>query len=112
MNVVLCHVGRVLTKNLFRSFEEQNLKFLLEKTPRSSCASSLRYKKIEQSTGKLVDVYAQDIRVGDFIVMESNCRVPADMVFLHTTADSGQTYVRTDQLDGETDWKLRKPVRT
>lgn len=34
-------------------------------------------------------------------------RVPADMVFLHTTETSGTCYIRTDQLDGETNWKLR-----
>ena len=54
---------------------------------------------------------AADIRVGDFIVLKPNQRVPADMLFLHTTAERGQSYIRTEQLDGETDWKLRKPVQ-
>ena len=27
---------------------------------------------------------------------------------LHTTEKSGSVFIRTDQLDGETDWKLRK----
>jgi len=29
---------------------------------------------------------------------------------LHTTEKSGAVFIRTDQLDGETDWKLRKAV--
>ena len=37
-------------------------------------------------------------------------RVPADMVFLRTTERNGSCFIRTDQLDGETDWKLRLAV--
>uniref|UniRef100_A0A4W3IXU1 Phospholipid-transporting ATPase n=1 Tax=Callorhinchus milii TaxID=7868 RepID=A0A4W3IXU1_CALMI len=37
-------------------------------------------------------------------------RVPADMIFLRTSDKSGSCFIRTDQLDGETDWKMRLPV--
>ena len=37
-------------------------------------------------------------------------RVPADMILLRTTEKNGSCFVRTDQLDGETDWKLRVAV--
>eukprot|EP00397_Hematodinium_sp_SG-2012_P003768 GEMP01003776.1.p1 GENE.GEMP01003776.1~~GEMP01003776.1.p1 ORF type:complete len:1131 (+),score=237.03 GEMP01003776.1:51-3443(+) len=60
--------------------------------------------------GTLEQVKSQGIRVGDLIQIGSNQRVPADMLFLRTSDPSNQTYVRTDQLDGETDWKLRKPA--
>lgn len=36
--------------------------------------------------------------------------MPADMVFLRTTETNGTCFIRTDQLDGETDWKLRLAV--
>lgn len=42
--------------------------------------------------------------------MEKDQRVPADLVLLRTTERSGACFVRTDQLDGETDWKLRLAV--
>jgi len=32
------------------------------------------------------------------------------MVLLYTTENTGAVFIRTDQLDGETDWKLRKAV--
>ena len=32
------------------------------------------------------------------------------MILLRTTEDSGSCFIRTDQLDGETDWKLRLAV--
>uniref|UniRef100_A0A673YGH8 Phospholipid-transporting ATPase n=1 Tax=Salmo trutta TaxID=8032 RepID=A0A673YGH8_SALTR len=35
---------------------------------------------------------------------------PADMIFLRTSERNGSCFLRTDQLDGETDWKLRLPV--
>uniref|UniRef100_A0A8C3GMW1 ATPase phospholipid transporting 9A (putative) n=1 Tax=Cairina moschata TaxID=8855 RepID=A0A8C3GMW1_CAIMO len=38
-----------------------------------------------------------------------NQRVPADMIFLRTSEKNGSCFLRTDQLDGETDWKLRLP---
>lgn len=31
-------------------------------------------------------------------------------MFLRTTEKSGASFIRTDQLDGETDWKLRIAV--
>jgi phospholipid-translocating ATPase len=37
---------------------------------------------------------------------------PADLVLLYTNDVSGTVFIRTDQLDGETDWKLRKPIAT
>ena len=39
--------------------------------------------------------------------VEKGSRVPADMVLLRTTEHSGSCFIRTDQLDGETDWKLK-----
>lgn len=43
-------------------------------------------------------------------MVEKDQRVPADLVLLRTTETSGACFVRTDQLDGETDWKLRLAV--
>ena len=53
-----------------------------------------------------------DIRVGDFMLLHANDRVPADMLLLRTEGGGGGggTFIRTDQLDGETDWKLRRAV--
>jgi phospholipid-translocating ATPase len=58
----------------------------------------------------LVPIPSSEIQVGDYIQVEINQRVPADMVVLRTTEKSGASFIRTDQLDGETDWKLRRAV--
>lgn len=55
-------------------------------------------------------VPSSSIRVGDLVLLEKDQRVPADMILLHTSEGSGTCFIRTDQLDGETDWKLRVAV--
>ncbi|OAG11063.1 phospholipid-translocating P-type ATPase [Paraphaeosphaeria sporulosa] len=67
---------------------------------------------------------SRSLKVGDVVKLGKDQRVPADMVILksysadsetathsaETPADagaSGEAFIRTDQLDGETDWKLR-----
>ena len=57
-----------------------------------------------------VSVASSDLKVGDIVYVEKGHRVPADMVLLRTTEHSGACFVRTDQLDGETDWKLKLAV--
>ena len=55
-------------------------------------------------------VKSKDLKIGDVVELTENQRVPADMVVLKTFNDAGDNhaFIRTDQLDGETDWKLRK----
>ncbi|TGZ60463.1 hypothetical protein CRM22_008504 [Opisthorchis felineus] len=76
----------------------------------------LRDREVNQTTyGKImrhgqVRVTSADIKVGDMIHLEKNQRVPADMVLLWTSDRNGSCFIRTDQLDGETDWKLRHAI--
>lgn len=71
---------------------------------------------------------SKNLKVGDVVKLGKDQRVPADMVVLKSlitdngaapqaetakvegaasTGPSGEAFIRTDQLDGETDWKLR-----
>ena len=52
------------------------------------------------------------MKVGDLIKVKQNERIPADLVMLYTSEECGDVFIRTDQLDGETDWKLRRAVQT
>ena len=56
------------------------------------------------------DTKSQNIKCGQLIKINQNERVPADVVVLYTTEKAGSVFIRTDQLDGETDWKLRRAV--
>ncbi|KAL6048773.1 putative aminophospholipid-translocase, variant 2 [Balamuthia mandrillaris] len=70
--------------------------------------NSQRYEVL--TSAGLSTIPSSDIQVGNLIIVDTNQRVPTDMVFLRTTEKSGASFIRTDQLDGETDWKLRKAV--
>jgi phospholipid-translocating ATPase len=73
-------------------------------------ANSQMYKVYASSSAK-IDQPSSALKVGDIIEVHANQRVPADLLLLYTSDESGTVFIRTDQLDGETDWKLRKPVK-
>lgn len=72
-------------------------------------ANSQLYSRLT-GTGVVETVPSSELRVGDMVQIHTDQRVPADVVLLRTTEKAGASFIRTDQLDGETDWKLRKAV--
>ena len=64
----------------------------------------------EQGLGRIVPIASKDIKVGHIIKITQGQRVPADLILFKTTERSGNVFIKTDQLDGETDWKLRKAI--
>ncbi|KAH9993065.1 protein transporter [Russula vinacea] len=70
----------------------------------------LRHSLLEGNLPPTRSVPSSSIRVGDLVVLEKNQRLPADLILLRTSDSSGTCFIRTDQLDGETDWKLRVAV--
>ncbi|UJR23043.1 hypothetical protein I4U23_026069 [Adineta vaga] len=60
-----------------------------------------------KANGQKEQIPSSDIQVSDMIIIQKNQHVPADVVLLQTSDKSGTCFIRTDQLDGETDWKLR-----
>jgi len=55
-------------------------------------------------------ISSQDLRVGHIITIHSGSRVPADLILLKTSDPVGTSFIKTTQLDGETDWKLRRSL--
>lgn len=68
-----------------------------------------KYEKLDRN-GAFVTTSGEKMKVGDIIKVNKDERIPADMILLYTTEKSGTIFIRTDQLDGETDWKLRKAI--
>ncbi|KAF7583915.1 phospholipid-translocating P-type ATPase, flippase family protein [Clavispora lusitaniae] len=50
---------------------------------------------------------SKNLKVGDLVRLHKDTRVPADMILLQSSDANGEAFIKTDQLDGETDWKLR-----
>ncbi|KAH8581608.1 phospholipid-translocating P-type ATPase [Cryptosporidium sp. chipmunk genotype I] len=67
-----------------------------------------KYRKINKNG--VQEIRSSDIKVGDLIEINANDRVPADILFLRTNDPTGTVFVRTDQLDGETDWKVKRAL--
>lgn len=97
-------LGFVLTVTMFREAVDD-----LRRHRRDKQVNSTLYKRLEMN-GEWEWAPASHLHVGDIICVEKNERVPADLVLLRTSETSGTVFIRTDQLDGETDWKLRTAV--
>lgn len=78
--------------------------------PQTEAMASPSGLDISFSQGQTRSTPSSSIKVGDMVLLEKNQRVPADMVLLRTSEEEGTCFVRTDQLDGETDWKLKVAV--
>uniref|UniRef100_A0A8C0FHK8 Phospholipid-transporting ATPase n=1 Tax=Bubo bubo TaxID=30461 RepID=A0A8C0FHK8_BUBBB len=96
-------LGFVLAVTVIREATEEIRCYMRDKEVNSQIYSKLTARGT-------VKVKSSNIQVGDLIIVEKNQRVPADMIFLRTSEKNGSCFLRTDQLDGETDWKLRLPV--
>uniref|UniRef100_A0A673J384 Phospholipid-transporting ATPase n=1 Tax=Sinocyclocheilus rhinocerous TaxID=307959 RepID=A0A673J384_9TELE len=88
-------LGFVLIITIVREAVEEMRCFLRDKEVNSQIYSKL-------STRGTVKVKSSGIQVGDLIIVEKT--------FFPDFYHKGSCFLRTDQLDGETDWKLRLPV--
>jgi len=79
----------------------------------------LRKKRDNEENSQKYEILTEDgfkyipsskIKVGHLVRIHENQRVPADLLLLRTSNINGECFIRTDQLDGETDWKLRTAV--
>ncbi|CAK83243.1 unnamed protein product (macronuclear) [Paramecium tetraurelia] len=59
----------------------------------------------------LMNKKSGNLQVGQIVQVNKDERIPADLLILRTDDKDGNAFIRTDQLDGETDWKLRKSVK-
>ena len=75
--------------------------------------NNLQYEVLvrsETGSGVITPIASKDIKVGQIIKITQGQRIPCDLILFKTTEASGAVFIKTDQLDGETDWKLRKAI--
>ncbi|KAM9731066.1 phospholipid-transporting ATPase VB isoform 1-T3 [Dama dama] len=73
-----------------------------------NCSNIQIYERKEQS---YVQKCWKDVRVGDFIQMQCNEIIPADILLLFSSDPSGVCHLETANLDGETNLKQRRVVK-
>jgi len=72
--------------------------------------NSQKFTTITRDKGERI-VSSGKIKAGMIIKLTKDTRVPADMLLLWTSDPNETVFLKTDQLDGETDWKIREPVK-
>lgn len=97
-------------KRHLRDREANSQRYLVLTPPPSTPSHSDEEQAYLNTHANTRSVPSSSLRVGDLVHLEKNQRVPADLVLLRTSEASGTCFIRTDQLDGETDWKLRVAV--
>lgn len=55
--------------------------------------------------------YWQHLKVGDFVILRNDDAVPADIVVLSSSEPDGLCYVETQNLDGETNLKIKRSLQ-
>mmetsp|Transcript_33556 Transcript_33556/g.84499 ORF Transcript_33556/g.84499 Transcript_33556/m.84499 type:complete len:1400 (-) Transcript_33556:257-4456(-) len=61
--------------------------------------------------GNLSDVRWEDVKVGDIVKVEDNELIPADLLCLNVALPDGVCFIKTTNLDGESNLKIRRPVQ-
>jgi phospholipid-translocating ATPase len=70
------------------------------------------FKCLDFKSKKFIPKQSQKLKPGDIIQLEKGNRVPADLIILATKTPNSSVYLKTDQLDGETDWKVRESIKS
>jgi phospholipid-translocating ATPase len=82
-----------------------------KRAKRDTSLNNVLYDRMDINSGRVLPTPARSLRVGDIIKINSGERVPADLILIASSEKGeGSIFIRTDQLDGETDWKVRLPV--
>ena len=99
-------VGFSMLKELYDDIKRR----IQDKKTNSTLITTLILNPDDTKNVVKIEKKAADLNIGDIIELKKDNRVPADIIVLKTYNESeeNQAFIRTDQLDGETDWKLRK----
>ena len=103
----------VIVVSLLKEFSDDLNRRIQDLKTNSKKVTTIKfYKKKRNSQKELKRILksSSNLKIGDVIELKKDERVPADIIVLKTFNESedNQSFIRTDQLDGETDWKLRK----
>lgn len=61
---------------------------------------------------EFVDLGWKDIKVGDVVLVREDEEFPADLLLLQSSQQNGTCNIQTSNLDGETNLKVKKSIKT
>jgi phospholipid-translocating ATPase len=70
------------------------------------------YRRSTRGTARWERTLWKKLEVGDVILLRENEQVPADLVLLNSSDPDGNAFVETKNLDGETNLKVKKCVKS
>ena len=76
----------------------------------SSSSSSSSSSTSSSSVVETKEVEWRDLRVGDVVRVDDGELFPADLVCLHSALEDDVCFIKTTNLDGENNLKIRRPV--
>lgn len=101
--------GQVPHSVLRSSMQQQQMRIELnEKNNYQGRKSTSARQPLDQRWAK---TYWQNLKVGDFVVLRNDDAVPADIVVLSSSEPDGLCYVETQNLDGETNLKIKRSLQ-
>ena len=93
----------VLSLTMMKEAYEDYQRFIKDKEINSAQFTIFNQKGTETKQ-------SSELEVGDIVQVSLGENVPADCLILKSLTEKSSAFIKTDQLDGETDWKLRKAV--
>lgn len=98
----------------YRLDREENERVALVLDDQAIANSASKERRTTESSMDLETGWAtkqwQEIMVGDVVLLHRDCPAPTDLIMLHSDDPSGNVYVETKSLDGETNLKPKKPL--
>ena len=70
--------------------------------------TTIQFPTIISFQHRPMQVPSHSLRVGQIILLENDEEIPCDCVILTSSDVHGHAYIQTTNIDGETDYKLRK----
>ncbi|XP_065590577.1 phospholipid-transporting ATPase VB [Cyrtonyx montezumae] len=95
----------VLLASMIKDAIEDYKKYQFDKMINSS-----KSRVYEEKDRAYVEKCWKDVRVGDFVQLQCNETIPADILLLYSSDQNGICHLETANLDGETNLKQRRVV--
>ncbi|XP_030428907.1 probable phospholipid-transporting ATPase VB isoform X2 [Gopherus evgoodei] len=105
-NITMLPLGMVLLVIMVKDGTEDCRRYRFDKAINSS-----KTKAYDEKESDYIEKCWKDVRVGDFVQLQCNEIIPADILLLYSSDQNGICHLETANLDGETNLKQRQVVK-